>query len=323
MRADRLLALLLRLQSRGRTTARELAAELEVSVRTVYRDLDALGAAGVPVVTAGGPGGGCWLLDGYRSPLLGLSADEATALLVVATAGPLERISLGDVLPDARRKLLAALPEGRRRDIAAAAGRFHLDAAAWFRSAEPVPHLAILVDAVLRGRRLRIAHRGTADAVVDPLGLVVKAGVWYLVVRGDRGVVAHRAGRISAARLLDEGFERPAGFDLAAFWARWTAEFEGGFGQVPVTVRLSPEGTRAAVEILGEPVAGGPVDADGWRTVVLRFDSLPTARSRLLGFGPHAEVLEPVRLRCDLATTARAIADRYRPADTPPNPEKS
>ncbi|WP_432839426.1 helix-turn-helix transcriptional regulator [Dactylosporangium sp. CA-092794] len=329
MRADRLLALLLRLQARGKMTARALAAELGVSVRTIYRDLDALGAAGVPVVAVGGPGGGCMLLDGYRSPLLGLNPAEATALLAASVAGPsllagggrsapggAEPAAMESALADARRKLVAGLPERHRAGAAAVAGRFHLDPAAWFCPAEAVPHLAVLVDGVRLGRRLRIEHRGTRR-VVDPLGLVAKAAAYYLVAAGPGGVVAHRAARISAAELLDEPFEPPAGFDLAAFWARWTAEFEARFGGLTVTVRLSPDGVRAATEVLGAPLPeAGPGDGDdGGRTVRLRFDSVAAARRRLLGFGADAEVLEPIELRAEVAEAARRTAARYeRPA---------
>ncbi|WP_030598419.1 helix-turn-helix transcriptional regulator [Streptomyces fulvoviolaceus] len=323
MRADRLLSLLLCLQSRGQLTARQLAEELEVSVRTVYRDLEALGAAGVPVVASGGPGGGCRLMDGWRSPLLGISAEEATALLAVSSGGPLERIALGDALPQARLKLLASLPTAGREQANTTASRFHVDTQAWFKPPEPVPHLAVLVDAVRRDRRLRLTHGSRSGArAVDPLGLVAKAGVWYLVVRSDRGVRAHRASRITEAEILAEPFTRPADFDLADHWARWTAEFESSLDQLPVTVRLTTEALAALPEILGDTTSAAratPDPEDGWHRLLLHFDSPRAACRRLLGFGPDAEVLEPPEVRLELAEAARRTAARYRePADSLP-----
>ncbi|MDT7840400.1 helix-turn-helix transcriptional regulator [Streptomyces justiciae] len=311
MRADRLLSLLLCLQSRGQMTARQLAAELEVSVRTVYRDLEALSAAGVPVVAHGGPGGGCRLMEGWRSPLLGISAEEATALLAVSAGGPLERIALGDALAQARLKLLAALPASGRDDTRAAAARFHLDSQPWFKPAEPVPSLPVLVDAVRRDRRLRLTH-GARTRTVDPLGLVAKAGVWYLVVASDRGVRAHRAARITGAELLPESFRRPAGFDLADFWTRWTTEFEASLDQLRVTVRLSDAGLAALPAVLGDarPAARAVPDERGHR-LDLCFDDPQAACRRLLGFGPEVEVLEPPEVRELVADTARRTAARY------------
>ncbi|MDH6566293.1 putative DNA-binding transcriptional regulator YafY [Streptomyces sp. SAI-117] len=319
MRADRLLSLLLALQSRGRVTARQLAAELEVSVRTVYRDLQALSSAGVPVVATGGPGGGCRLLEGWRSPLLGISAEEATALLAVASgSGPLERIALGDALAQARLKLLASLPAAGREQADTTASRFHIDTQAWFRPPERVPHLAVLVDAVRRDRRLRLTHasRPGATGTVDPLGLVAKAGVWYLVVRSDRGVRTHRASRITDAELLAESFDRPADFDLAAHWARWTAEFEASLDRLPVTVRLTAAGLAALPQVLGDTGSAARATADpaepGRYRLVLHFDDREAACRRLLGFGPDAEVLEPVDVREQLADMAHRTAARYR-----------
>ncbi|MFE3031505.1 helix-turn-helix transcriptional regulator [Streptomyces canus] len=318
MRADRLLSLLLNLQSRGQMTARQLAAELEVSVRTVYRDLEALSAAGVPVVASGGPGGGCRLMEGWRSPLLGISAEEATALLAAASAsGPLERTALGDALAQARLKLLAALPAAGREQADTTASRFHLDTQAWFKPPEPVPHLPVLVDAVRQDRRLRLTHasRPGAAGAVDPLGLVAKAGVWYLVVRSDRGIRAHRASRITEAELLPETFTRPADFDLAAHWARWATEFEASLDRLPVTVRLSAAGLAALPQVLGDTESAARAIPDthepGWHRLVLHFDDRQAACRRLLGFGPDAEVLEPGDVRRELAQAARRTAARY------------
>lgn len=320
MRADRLLSLLLCLQSRERMTARQLADELEVSVRTVYRDLEALGAAGVPVVATGGPGGGCRLMEGWRSPLLGISAEEATALLAVSAGGPLERIALGGDLAQARLKLLASLPPSSRDRTHAAAARFHIDTQAWFKPPELVPSLPELVDAVRRDTPLRLTHAGrdgrTTTRTVDPLGLVAKAGVWYLVARSDNRIRAHRASRITSAEPLPGVVTRPADFDLAEFWTHWTTEFEASLDRLPVTVRLTGTGLAALPEVLGDTTSAARATPDpepGWHRLVLHFDSPTAATRRLLAFGPEAEVLEPAEVRGKLAETASRTAARYQP----------
>ena len=204
MRADRLVSLVLLLQARGRLPARALAAELEVSVRTVYRDIAALNTAGVPVVTESGPNGGCWLLDGYRFPLRGLSADEASALLVLGVPAAIAELGLADALAAAQRKISVTSGGGSGSPGPALV---HLDMPRWFHGAEHVPHLPALASAVRERRRLRLGYRRGDDRpettrVVSPLGLVNKAGVWYLVASGaERGDPAvFRVGRVIRAR---------------------------------------------------------------------------------------------------------------------------
>src|ERR1700757_4144540 len=212
MRADRLLSLALLLQARGAATARALAAELGVSVRTVYRDLEALSAAGVPVVTEPGPGGGCRLMEGYRVPLRGLRADEAEALLILGVPAVLRDLGLAGALATAQRQI--RVTSGLTADALV-----HLDMPRWFGSQEEVPCLRDLAQALRLGRMLAIRYppADREPRVVGPLGLVNKAGTWYLVAEG-RDTRVFRAGRVSAARVLPEPFERPADFELAAFW---------------------------------------------------------------------------------------------------------
>ena len=220
MRADRLLSLALLLQARGAATARALAGELGVSVRTVYRDLAALGAAGVPVVTEAGPGGGCRLMDGYRFPLRGLRPDEAEALLILGVPAVLRELGLAGALTAAHRQIQVTAGVGSGALV-------HLDMPRWFGGQEEVPCLRDLARALRLSRMLAIRYPppDREPRVVGPLGLVNKAGTWYLVAEaGD--IRVFRAGRVSAARVLPEPAERPAGFELAAFWARWSAEFE-------------------------------------------------------------------------------------------------
>ena len=324
MRADRLVSLVLLLQARRRTTAQALAKELEVSVRTVYRDLEALSAAGVPVLTERGPGGGCQLLDGYRFPLRGLRPEEAEALLILGVPSVIGELGLDSAVMAAHRQI--RVTAGRGEDAALV----HLDMPRWFRGQEEVPHLRTLAEALRRRRHLTLGYpRGDGPAgdgpagpaatrVVGPLGLVNKAGTWYLVAASRSGRVAvFRAGRISSARvLLEKPFERPADFELPAFWERWSAEFTSTRPRLPVRLRASPEALAVFGEIFGNGArpaldAALPPDEQGWPVVTLSFEHELAAAQRLAGFGGRVEVLSPSSVRDLLLATARGILGRY------------
>ncbi|KNB52196.1 helix-turn-helix transcriptional regulator [Streptomyces caatingaensis] len=324
MRADRLLSLLLLLQNRGRMTAPELAAELEVSVRTVYRDVEALGAAGVPVRADRGPDGGYSLLDGYRTRLTGLTEDEAGSLALATVPGAAAELGLGADLAAARLKLEAALPAGLGDRARRVGERFHLDADGWFRDPEPVPHLPAVADGVWRQRLLRVHYRrwkGEVRRDLEPWGLVLKSGIWYLVARCDGDVRTYRVGRILAAEVLPERFERPAGFDLAGHWERSARRLEDARLRGEALLRLSPAGLallpvkfgaagRRAAEGAGAP------DAEGWVTVTLPVEALKVAAHDVLGLGAEAEVLGPEELRAAVAEIVSALAARYQPPYT-------
>ena len=342
VRADRLLSLVLLLQARGGTTARALATELEVSVRTVYRDLEALAAAGVPVVTSSGPGGGCRLMEGYRFPLRGLRPEEAEALLILGVPSVLREIGLDRALDAAHRQIrvtagLTSGPGPRARQPGpdgSDAALVHLDMPRWFGGQEDVPSLRDLAQALRFRRRLALWYRprggrddetGEAESrVVGPLGLVNKAGTWYLVASladaGDAPVVrVFRAGRITLARVLAEPFERPAGFELDVFWSQWSAEFQASRPQLQVTLRASPRALAVFGEIFGqacEPAlqAALPPDEHGWRVVTLSFEHERAAAHRLAGFGDQVEVLTPPSVRAILVTAAEQILRRYHAA---------
>src|SRR5438067_2853422 len=219
MRASRLLSVLLLLQNRGRMTAEELAAELEVSVRTVYRDIEALSAAGVPVYADRGRTGGYRLVDGYRTRLTGLTEEEAQALSLAGLPVAAAELGLGTVLAAAQLKLYAALPEELRSRAGKLAERFLLDIPGWFRGVESLPRLSELARAVWENRRIKMRYRrwDATDVTrsVDPLGLILKAGNWYLAARGDGTDRSYRVSRILELAELPETFERPADFDLA------------------------------------------------------------------------------------------------------------
>ncbi|MDA0565619.1 YafY family transcriptional regulator [Streptomonospora sp. S1-112] len=326
MRASRLLSLVLLLQTRGRMTAADLAAELEVSPRTVYRDVEALSAAGIPVYADRGTGGGYQLLEGYRTRLTGLTGGEAESLFLAGLPQAAAELGLGAEMAVAHLKLLAALPEDLRERAERVRSRFHLDAVGWWRTAEDTPHLSTIAAGVWRQRTADIAYRrfdGTdVRRTVDPLGLVLKGGGWYFPARvhprpGARADVrTFRVSRLTAAHLRADTFDRPADFDLAQRWREWSAEFERSRHTLRIRVRLTPRGVEL-VRALASPLTAAGLDGhtpgpDGWYEADLLVESIPVAVSQFASYGPHAEVLEPAELRAELAAYLRAAADRYR-----------
>jgi predicted DNA-binding transcriptional regulator YafY len=330
VRASRLVSIMMILQSRGRVSARALAEHLEVSTRTVYRDIDELSAAGVPVVVERGAAGGFELLDGWRTTLTGLTPGEAQSLFVTGLPGPAVELGLGETMASAQLKLLAALPQAWQAEAQRVSARFHVDLAAWYRRSGPVAHLRAIADAVWSDRRIAVRYEswdGIVDRVLEPLGLVVKAGDWYLVARprADRGRDRPaRTYKVSNIRSLtvEDGFTRPDDFDLAATWTASTRRFEHGILRGTATVRVTSRGrtllrgVSAAVEdavdrALGERIAAG---ADGWIPGVIEIpiESIENATGQLLGIGADVDVLGPPALRASVRDTARAVAARHR-----------
>ncbi|MFO7280789.1 MAG: WYL domain-containing protein [Thermoanaerobacterales bacterium] len=315
MRSARLLALLLRLQRVGPATARTLADELEVSERTVYRDVAMLQAAGVPLWTEAGPGGGIRLLDGWRSPVDGFTAAETVAL-TIGSAGAAD-LGLGAVLAAARSKLRSALPAAARDDLARVTERFLLDAPAWFHRDDPGEVLPTVADAVWQGRRLDIRYGRRGHGVrrrVDPLGLVLKAGTWYLVAAHRRRPRTWRVSRITSATPRPEPAWRPPGFDLARWWSASAAAFDASIRPLRARLRLSPAAARRLPRLVpGEltvrALEQGEVDAEGWVTVDLPLEPVEVAVSQLVPL-PGVEVLAPDELRAALADHARDVAER-------------
>jgi predicted DNA-binding transcriptional regulator YafY len=324
MRAGRLVSLLLLLQTRGRMTAQALAGELEVSVRTVYRDVESLGAAGVPIYADRGPAGGYQLLAGYRTRLTGLTSEEAGTLYLAGMPAAAAELGLGSVLAAAELKLRAALP-GELADRAdRVRERFHLDAPGWFRADEPTPYLSTVADAVWRERLLTVRYRRwkaprEVTRTLHPLGVVLKAGRWYLVARSRERTTAYRVANILEAEVLDSPAERPAEFDLAAYWQEWTERYEQSVYRAMATVRMTataldwmgfvfpPEMSRVARQ------SAGPPDADGWVVTTVPIESIKHGHIELLKLGAEAEVLEPAELRERFAETARGLAATYLP----------
>ncbi len=320
MRSSRLLSILLLLQTRGRMTARELATELEVSIRTIYRDVDSLAEAGVPLYGDRGPTGGYQLLDGYRTRLTGLTMDEAGAVFLAGMPGPAADLGLGTVLATAQLKLLAALPAELRARAGRIRERFHLDAPGWFRSADQAPQLATVAQAVWNQRRLRVRYgRPTVEPerILDPLGVVLKSGVWYVVALRAGEPRTYRVSRIEEAEALDERFERPPDFDLAAYWSSSTAAYEREIPRIEVIIRVDPArldllatliGGAAADEAERLPAADDP---EGWIRLRVSIDWPRDAAMRLVGMGGFAEVIEPSELRNEVIDLARSSLARH------------
>lgn len=320
MRADRLLSIMLLLQLYRRLTAGELARRLEVSERTIHRDMEALSAAGVPVVSGRGAGGGWALVDGYRTNLTGLNSAEVQTLFAGLPPRLLADLDMGRDSDAAHVKLLAALPESARADAEYARRRVHVDVAGWGGAAEEaVPHLHTIQEAVWRGRRLFFTYGddcgGQDERLVDPLGLVAKGGVWYLVARAGGGDArSYRVSRVRGARVSEEPCERPEGFDLAAFWAGSVARFKSGAPQFRATLRAH----KSVLHLL--PYAGrfsrvessGEADAEGWAVVRMRFQFEEDAAGLALGFGTKVEVLEPEGLRGKVLGAAEEVVAFYK-----------
>ncbi|MGW1779865.1 helix-turn-helix transcriptional regulator [Streptomyces sp. NPDC002143] len=328
MRAARLIKMVLLLQNRPTMTGAELARELEVSERTVTRDAQALSEAGVPVYAERGRAGGYRLVGGYRTRLTGLARGEAEALFLSGVPGALREMGLEDIASAARLKLSAALLPSLRDAPRAASQRFHLDAPAWFREPEAPALLTVIADAVWDDRCVRARYRRGEDEVereLEPYGLVLKAGVWYLCARVreagtfrtyriDRFVAVEA---VEAVEHLKDRFSRDMDFDLPGFWAEQAERFARSILRAEAVVRLSQAGVRALPHAV-DPVAArdalaaaGQPDEHGRTTVTLRVESEEVAYTQLAALGPEAEVLSPAALRERFAADAVRLTALY------------
>ena len=317
MRTSRLLSLLILLQLRERLTAEALAEEFEVSVRTIYRDMDKLSAAGVPVYGDRGPGGGFQLLNGYKTRLTGLAPDEAEAMFMIGMPGPAAALGLGSAATRAGRKILAALPPPWSEMAGRMGERFHLDPIDWYRAAESAEHLPAIARAVLDQRRVAMKYEswtGVRDWLIEPLGLVMKAGTWYVVARSGKTERIFKVAKILEQTTQAVTFERPSHFDLATYWSAELARFEAGLRPGSATLRASPTGLQRLASLghyASQAVkAASPPDANGWAEVHLPIETIDQAALALLGIGPEVQVLEPATLRDELRGLAEQIARR-------------
>ncbi|MBU6299507.1 MAG: YafY family transcriptional regulator, partial [Alphaproteobacteria bacterium] len=317
MLASRLLSILMLLQTRGRMTAPELAEEFEVSVRTIYRDIDQLSAAGIPVYADRGRAGGFQLLDGYRTKLTGMTEAEAETLFLAGLPGPAAELGLADLLATARLKLMAALPAGVQAERIAA--RFHLDPAGWFSASQPAALLPEIARAVWSGRMLKIRYRRGGEIhtrKLGPLGLVLKGGIWYLVAQKGKEFRTYRVSNVTKAETLDEAYVRPKDFDLAGYWTKSSRGFEANAYRERATIRLSPRG-RSMLDLMGPYVvdaaaktASAP-DKSGWVRCTIPLESADFGIRDLMRLGEEVEVLGPPALRTQMAQTLRAMLTPY------------
>ncbi|MFC8508588.1 helix-turn-helix transcriptional regulator [Streptomyces sp. NPDC057411] len=318
MKSDRLLSILLLLQSRDEgASAPELAERLEVSVRTIYRDVEALSAAGVPVWVERGRNGGVRLLPGYRTDVPGLTGEEARALFVLTADGAYEALGLGGAIGSALRKVMAALPAGHRPAAEATSQRILVDPARWRGGgAAAEVELGVLQQAVFADRRLllRYRHGGETlwhDYTVDPYGLVNKAGVWYLVADLEGEPRLFRADRVGEAAMSDEPVRRRRGAGLAEVWATLRERVERVPDVLRTTCRVRQERLDMFLRFLGSNLAAAPVPgADGWTRVRLALPGVGAVRS-LLPFGADVEVLDPPEAREELAAVAAEVTRLY------------
>ncbi len=320
MRASRLLSILIMLQMRGRLSADALAREFEVSIRTIYRDIDQLSAAGVPVYAERGRAGGFALHEGYRTKLTGLTPGEAEVLLLAGAGGAAQDLGVGPEAAAAQLKLLASLPPDSGASAQRVASRFHLDPAPWYARIEPLDILPALASAVWRDRRIRIGYESWKASVtreLDPLGLVLKAGVWYLIAGADGKPRTYRVSNIRKLDVLEKPFHRPARFNLPRHWAASSQEFETRLMSERAVIRVSPEGRRLLRD--NYPAAEQAVAAKhtkvrpaGWVKAEIPVESFQQSARQLLRLGAEVEVIGPPALRNAVADEAKKVAAIYR-----------
>jgi predicted DNA-binding transcriptional regulator YafY len=321
MRASRLLSLLLLLQNRGRMTAQQLADELEVSVRTIYRDVDALNAAGVPLYGDAGYAGGYQLLGGYRTRLTGLTAAEAETMFLSGLPGPAAELGLGTVLAAATLKLRAALPASLRENADRLSERFYLDAPGWYRRPEEVPHLPLVASAVWDRQVLQVTYSRWKEPTevsrrLEPHGLVLKAGTWYVVARCDGAMRTYRVDQIVEVSSGECAFTAEPGFDLETYWQSYLAEFHRRLYTGYAVIRLSPDGVQRMRGLLSAAVttavlADGAAESGDWIKARVPIESTSQALGEFLRLGADLEILEPADLRAQAATTVRAMTALY------------
>jgi len=309
------------LQAHGKMTASRLARELEVSERTIYRDMDALSIAGIPVYSDAGPQGGYALVDDYRTNLTGLTEGEARALFMLSIPAPLTDLGVGQELRAALLKLSASLPNIHRRDEDKVRQRFYLDSTWWRQAGEHVPHLRVIQQAVWENCKLQIVYQplfaDKIERLVDPLGLVAKAGIWHLVYTRKSKLYVHRVSDLLDVHIFEETFERPVDFDLSVFWEKWCAEYESYLVDFTVTVRVAPSFLPVLSRYFGSDIRvriaqAKSTEAGGWIVLELAFESFEAARDRIMGFGRGVEVLEPPALRRSVLDFAEQIVALYK-----------
>jgi predicted DNA-binding transcriptional regulator YafY len=319
VRASRLLSIQMLLQARGRMSAPALAAALEVSVRTLYRDVDELSAAGVPIYAERGRLGGFQLLDGWKTSLTGLTPSESQAVFLSGLAGPAAQLGLGADVETARLKLLAALPSSWRDDSQRISARLHLDPVDWYREADPVPQLGVVAEAVWSERQLAMRYeswKATTMRTVSPLGLVLKAGTWYLVAVLGNEACTFRVSNIREAQASPQRVRRPKAFDLAAYWKESIRRFERELYREQATLLATAAGLKGLSHLssaVAKAVAAAPPSRrqDGRVQVRIPIESIAHAAGQLLRLSAQIEVMAPAALRASIIERVQQVARVY------------
>lgn len=315
MRADRLINIVLLLQTRGKMTASALAEELGVARRTILRDVEALSLAGIPVYADGGHGGGIALDENYRTSLIGLSEAEARALFLSGSNHLLSQIGLGEAAESTPLKLLAALPARYQPSVDHMRQRIYIDPLWWWHDSAPLAFWAELQRAVYEDHCIHAVYENYQGEIVErelePYGLVAKSSLWYLVARRDGNLRTYRVSRFHVVTVLERRFRRPPDFDLAAYWSEHLQEFAGGIADYPFTLRLREERLNFARWLTpGRCDALEATDESGWLTARFRLESLELARMLVFGLGADAQVLDPPELGAAVLAAAREILKR-------------
>ncbi|MED4751992.1 YafY family protein [Brevibacillus choshinensis] len=318
MRADRLVSILLLLQNHGRMTAKELAEKLEVSERTIHRDMEALSMAGIPVFAERGANGGWILTEGYRTDLTGLKMSELQSLLLVSPTMQLSDLGMRDSFDAAWQKLLAASPATTRQNAEHVRQRIHIDGAGWHQSTESFPCLPTVQEAVWQERALFIRYQRGEDVVeriVHPLGLVAKRSTWYFVAQVEDDMRTYRISRLIEAQMLEDSFVRPQSFDLASYWEQSTADFQSNLPRYPAHIHVRETLlARLQLERYLQIKSTHPVDSE-WVEAHVQFHTLESACEMVLGYGSLMQVIQPQELRLKVIAEAKAILRLYQAAN--------
>lgn len=318
MRASRILKLLMTLQTHDKVTARALADICETSVRTIYRDIEALSAIGVPVYSEQGIQGGYRLLHGYRTHINGLSKKEAETLFLAGLTGPAQKMGLEATLENAQLKLKAALPDTFRSHAERLQSRFLLDTPSWFSDDEKAELLPQLMTAVLEQHQIVISYeswKGKRERIANPLGIVLKGGQWYLIAQVEQDIRTYRVSRIDTLTLSTDTFERPEGFNLMAFWQTSLRRVEAIQFPIMAEVRITPLGLKMMDFICVSYVINNakiePEDESGWHRAYLPVGEISYGCYELLRFGSELEVINPPELRAEMEKMVSSLAKFY------------
>ncbi|MCD9022191.1 helix-turn-helix transcriptional regulator [Cohnella silvisoli] len=318
MRADRLLMIMSLLQTHGQLSSRELAVQLEVSERTIHRDMEALSVAGIPVYAERGPKGGWALSEGYRNQMTGMTTDEIRSLLLLHSSSVVRDLGLQDQVQTAFRKLFSALPLTVQRETETVRELIHVDGAGWHSSIHSeMPCLPIVQEAIWAQRKLKIVYRSwdsvsETERFVCPLGLVAKQSIWYLIAQTEEEIRTYRISRLKNASMLEETFSRPGGFDLAAYWEQSTKNFKSNLPRFPASVKVaSARWSRFSQERYVTVLTSEKVDDEGWVKADVEFNTLESACEIILGYGRHVQALSPALLCHSVYEESKAVVSLY------------